>query len=310
MTAAYIAAALGDAREQPTEKSKSREPSQRRAVMNTGSAVPDAAKAYAARGWPVFPVSTHKRPLTPHGLHDATCDADAVSAWWTRWPSALIAIATGEPSGIVALDIDLTDKLSGWDSLDDLGCPFAPESPMAHTPRGGTHCLFVWPGHFVKTIAGRLGPGVDVRGDGGSLILPPGPGRYWDPHYNLASVSIAPMPSWMHIQDRAEPSISTPGPSSRIKFSRYGEAALDNAVKRIINATAGEQEMTLNAEVYSIARLADGGAIPPHVALEALTWAASQMPTYDGRRPWRRHELDRKVRLTFTDGLAKPRGVR
>jgi hypothetical protein len=36
------------------------------------------------------------------------------------------------------------------------------------------------PGDFVKTIAGELGPGLDVRGDGGSLILPQGLGRSWD----------------------------------------------------------------------------------------------------------------------------------
>lgn len=112
------------------------------------------------------------------------------------------------------------------------------------------------------------------------------------------------------IQDKAEQQASAPAPTSNIKLSRYGEAALDNAVKRIINAPAGEQEVTLNAETYSIARIVGGGAIPPHLALEALTWAASQMPTYDSRRPWRRHELDRKVRLAFTDGLARPRGVR
>lgn len=126
--------------------------------MNTGSTLADAAETYAARGWPVFPVSADKRPLTTHGLCDATRDADIISSWRTRWPLALIAIATGEPSGIVALDIDVTPKINGWDSLDDLGHPFAPETPMAHTPRGGTHCLFAWPGHYVKTVAGTSWP--------------------------------------------------------------------------------------------------------------------------------------------------------
>jgi hypothetical protein len=231
-------------------------------------------------------------------------------SWWTRWPAGLIAIATGELSGIVALDIDVTDSMNGWDTLGVLGRPFAPETPMGHTPRGGTHCIFAWPGRYVKTVAGRLGPGLDIRGDGGSLIVPPGPGRFWDPHYNLDSVPITPMPSWMVIQDKAEPQAPSAEPRSQIKLSRYGEAALDNAVKRIIDAPAGEQEVTLNREVYSIARLAGGGAIPPHVALEALSWAASQMPSYDHRRPWRRNDLDRKIRLTFMDGLNKPRGIR
>jgi Bifunctional DNA primase/polymerase, N-terminal len=268
----------------------------------------EAALEYARRGWPVFPVRADKRPLTDHGSLDATCDPNALRDWWRRWPKAAPAIATGERSTVVALDIDLRRGGNGFDSLAELGVAFHPESPTAHTPRGGCAVLFRWPGCFVKTIAGALGPYLDIRGDGGSLILPPSPGRFWDPVLGL-NTPIAPMPEWMVI---AEPELpSEPAPSPRPTrpqhLSRYGEAALDAAVKAIIGASAGQQRDTLNREIYSIARLVAGGSLPASLAIESLRWAASQLRSYDLHRPWRPAELDKIVRSAFADGLVRPR---
>ena len=157
----------------------------------TGSAALTAALDYAARGWPVFPVRfnpdplARKYPLTPHGMHDATREANTIRTWWRRWPNAVPAILTGEPSGIVGLDIDLRPDGSGFNSLFDLlgelGITTHPCAPTAHTPQGGCAVLFRWPGHFVKTCVGELAPHIDIRGDRGSVILPPGPHRCWDP---------------------------------------------------------------------------------------------------------------------------------
>jgi len=265
-----------------------------------------AALEYAGRGWPVFPVRD-KRPVTQHGRSDASRDPDVISDWFMFWPDAEIALATGLESGIVALDVDISETVFGPDSLEALGVSLHPETPTAHTPRGGFHLLFRHPGagHYVKTIAGRLGPGLDIRGDGGSITLPPGAGRCWDAVYGVDS-PLAAMPAWMRIP---EPAAINPGPapSCRVELTRYGEAALDDAVAKIRNAPDGQQEITLNREVHSIGRLAGGGVIPAGLALECLLWAARNMPSYDGRRPWRSTELDTKVRASFTTGLTKPR---
>jgi putative DNA primase/helicase len=273
---------------------------------SAGSAQLSAALAYAARGWPVFPVGSNKVPLTEHGRSDVTDSPAQIRQWWAQWPNASIAIATGAKAGIVALDVDVSELVYGPDSLDALGVSLHPETPTAHTPRGGFHVLFAHPGRFVKTIAGRLGPGLDIRGDGGSLILPPGPGRSWDPVLNLDTVPIAPMPDWMIIP---EPARIGPGyaPKLKVRLSRYAEGALDSAVLRIVTAGAGEQEVTLNAEVFSIGRLAGTGVIPACLALDAVLLAARKMPTHDPRHPWRLTDLERKVRLAFTAGLANRR---
>ena len=62
-----------------------------------------AALDYAADDWPVFPVGSNKRPLTPHGFKDATTDERVIRKWWKRWPTAGIATPTGD--GIFVLDV-------------------------------------------------------------------------------------------------------------------------------------------------------------------------------------------------------------
>jgi hypothetical protein len=274
----------------------------------------DAALDYVGRGWPVFPVRFNtdplakKYPLTRRGMNDATRDERTIREWWDRSPNAVPAIVTGEPSGIVALDIDIRPGGSGFDSLDELGIAQHPCAATAHTPRGGCAVLFRWPGHFVKTCASELAPHLDIRGDRGSLILPPGPGRSWDPDLGL-DTPVPPMPAWMMIS-KPPPADDAPvqyRPARPQRLSRYADAALENAVKAIKYAPDGQQRETLNREVYSIARLVAGNEIPAGLALEALLWAARQMRSHDSRRPWRPNELDKIVRTAFADGLARPR---
>jgi hypothetical protein len=267
-----------------------------------------SALAYAAMDWPISP-GRNKRPLTPHGRNDATCDAAQVTEWWKQHPEAEPILATGVGSGIVVLDVDVSDIAYGPDSLDALGVSHHPETPTSHSPRGGYHIFFrhPGPGHYVKTVASRLGPALDIRGDGGSITLPPGPGRFWDPVYGL-DYPMAPMPEWMIIPEAVSIDAG-PAPRSETTLSRYGEAALDSAVNRIVGAPAGQQEMTLNSEVFGIARLAGGGGVPLGIALDAMLWAARKMPSHDPHRPWRAADVEQKVRATFAAGIAKPRLV-
>jgi hypothetical protein len=266
----------------------------------------DAALNYAERGWPVLPWSQSgdkKFPLTPHGHLDATTDPAVIAAWWRQHSEALVSIASGERSGIVILDIDLRAQGSGWDSLEALGVVFHPETPTAHSPRGGCHLLFEWPGTYVKSVNGALGPHLDIKGDGGSAILPPGPGRWWDPHVGL-DTPIARLPDWMMLP---EPERSRAGERRPVQqpLSPYGEAALDGAIKAILMAPNGAQYETLNRECFAIAGLVAGRVLPPATALDLLIWAARRLATHDPHRPWR--DTDKLVKAAFLDGLRCPR---
>lgn len=69
-----------------------------------GLGLPDAALAYAPRGVAVFPCAPDaKRPLTRHGLLDATTDRGQLVRWWRRWPQAKIGLTTGARVEVVEL---------------------------------------------------------------------------------------------------------------------------------------------------------------------------------------------------------------
>jgi Bifunctional DNA primase/polymerase, N-terminal len=130
----------------------------------------------AERGWHVFPVSPKdKAPLNEHGLNEATRDRTIIERWWRQWPYAMIGVRTGPESDFFAidLDVDLEKKLNGITAFEALkNGGELPETIITQTPRGGRHLLFKYvPG--VKNSAGKIAPGVDVRGSGGYVVVPP-----------------------------------------------------------------------------------------------------------------------------------------
>lgn len=119
------------------------------------------AAAYAAKGWPVFPCRrSGKEPVTAHGYKDATCDDKQVGAWWPRGAMKNVAIATGERSGLVVLDVD--PRNGGSETLLDLETEHGPLPPTPHvlTGGGGSHYYFAHPGGQVPSRA--LGPGLEI----------------------------------------------------------------------------------------------------------------------------------------------------
>lgn len=84
-------------------------------------------------------------------------------------PQMNLGIATGRPSGFWALDVDDTDALRRL--VDEYG---AVPPAFQVTGSGGFHVLCEMPADFEPTnSAGRLPPGIDVRGTGGQIVVPP-----------------------------------------------------------------------------------------------------------------------------------------
>src|SRR5215218_6677258 len=138
------------------------------------SAMLRAALSYAARGVPVFPCEpSGKRPLTKGGFWDATTDEALIRGWWGRWPKANIGVPTGRASGLLVLDVDAAEGLESIAELELL-LGQAPPTERAITGRGGEHLYLRTPSDVeVRNSAGYLGPGLDVRGEGGYVIVPP-----------------------------------------------------------------------------------------------------------------------------------------
>lgn len=172
----------------------------------------DAALRYAAIGWPVFPCGPNKHPIVPsseggRGFLDATTDQAQIVSWWRRWPSAQVAVACGA-AGLAVIDLDMGDGKDGialfsrmHDENGAHGCGL-----IATTPRGGRHYVYLMPDPPIRCgtdVAGK-GSGIDVRADGGYIVLPSpaSPGREWmvgDPfgHDHEGESDLAPMVDWV-----------------------------------------------------------------------------------------------------------------
>ncbi len=134
-----------------------------------------AVLAYARRGVPVFPCEQGaKTPLTQNAHWDATTDSRVIERWWQRWPSANVGVPTGKKSGVAVLDVDVDDGgLESLAKLERAGAP-TPKTARARTGGGGIHVFFRYPwGTEIRNSAGLLGPGLDVRCEGGYVVVPP-----------------------------------------------------------------------------------------------------------------------------------------
>ncbi|MEU0148982.1 bifunctional DNA primase/polymerase [Streptomyces sp. NPDC006288] len=158
------------------------------------------ALSAAERGLPVFPLSATKLPalrsphhgedppvhcrgacgLPGHGVHDATTDPAAVRALFAAARRATgYGIACGRPPHrLIGIDLDI-DTTHGNDSvaaLRQLALQHLftiPATVTVLTPSGGRHLWLTGPPDVsVPNSAGRLAPGIDVRGAGGYLVGP------------------------------------------------------------------------------------------------------------------------------------------
>lgn len=141
-----------------------------------------------------------KAPLTAKGLHDATADPATVEGWWSQtWPEANVGVRTGD--GLVVLDVD--PGHGGGDSLHELERQHGqlPTTVEVLTGGGGRHLYFAC-GEAIRNSAGKLGQGLDIRGDGGYVVCPPsvhqsGRRYEWSVDGHPDEVGLAELPGWL-----------------------------------------------------------------------------------------------------------------
>ena len=158
----------------------------------------DKALAYAERDMHVFPCKPDKTPLTARGFLDASSDPDEVRRLFADHPDALLAIATGEVSGVVVLDIDTVEGhgVNGFAALKRLGWKIPPTTQVL-TPSGGRHFYFKHPGQGERVKSGTIEPGVDLKADGGYVIAPPSIGENGREYKFVGKAKPAPLPQFL-----------------------------------------------------------------------------------------------------------------
>lgn len=222
----------------------------------------DEALALADLHWSVFPVTPGGK--IPHGgtrgCKDATTDKEHVRRLWTMFPGSNIGLATGD--GLVVIDLDVKngqDGLATWEMLcDELG--FEPwKTLQAITPSGGRHLYFAIDGHEIRNSAGKLGPGIDVRGQGGYVLAPGStvdgqPYRWIDP-----AAPIAPLPEALAallVPDPPQKRADLPAeqPTER-DLSPYVQAAVDAELEHVRSAQEGTRNHSLNQAAFALGQL-------------------------------------------------------
>ena len=151
----------------------------------------DYALKYANQGLAVFPVhgiengsctcqnpqcsSPGKHPIATGGFKIASTDGVVIRDWWSLWPFANVAIATGSLSGVLVLDIDVGPQKEGEESLHALEGEVGPipRDAVVRTGSGGTHIYMTMPDQPISGSTSKLGKNLDVRADGGYVVAPP-----------------------------------------------------------------------------------------------------------------------------------------
>ena len=207
----------------------------------------EAALEWAEQGVPVFPVGESKAPLTKNGHKDASTDPDKVKDMFGRGAWG-IGGAMGRESGLFAIDSDHYKPGDAGSAakafIADLGRDgLLPETRTHATRNGGRHYLFSsdtdWP---------NLNPcdGVEVKGEGGYIVLPPSPG------YSVEREGIAEAPAGLlKVLNERKKTISNT-PSNELK-------------QKILSGDDFHDALTLLA-----ARRAVEGAAPESVQAELL----------------------------------------
>jgi len=231
--------------------------------------------------------SPGKHPLTKNGFKDATKDSVRIRAWWQRWPEANIGIATGAVSGIAVLDID--PRHGGDEALASLQANYGPlpETPIVLTGGGGTHFYFRYPGMLVSNSSSEVGPGIDVRGDGGYVIAPrsmhaSGNCYLWEVSSRIDKLPIAALPAWLlglMTKARAEP--------FRDFHANGKNAPVPNLTGLVAGSPEGDRDNQLFRLACHLRRLGYNRAQAQPVLLDAAARCKPPFPAAEALRKWR-----------------------
>jgi len=169
---------------------------------------------------------------------------------------------------VLDTDLDPIKKIDGEASLAQLTAQHGelPKTLTSFTPRGGRHRVFTWDKSAVTEIrnsASRIGPGIDVRGEGGYVILAPSRtadgGIYrWDPTTDQAVAA----PEWLINLACSK------------KASAWARAALDRECKAVESAQPGTRNNTLNTAAFNLFQIVGGGGLDEQEVRDRLFEAA------------------------------------
>jgi putative DNA primase/helicase len=284
--------------------------------------------------------------MTTHGLNDASDDRKQIIQWWEKERDANVAVACGATSGIFVIDLDAIDETNAYDGQETWRKLVAhyggTDTRQQQTGGGGLQPFFAHPGAPAR-IGNRaqLLPGIDVRGDGGYVVVGPsihpdtGKAYKWtndiepqqppiwlleilfDDVARLNALKVV-MPDeaerlawskeyWSKSPElrAAKPAKTVDGPAVSAdsdEMKRWLTVTMDKAYQAVASAPKGGRNAALNRETYSLAGLI------PHIdrgEIERLMFMAAEKSGYvadDGEA-----EVNAAIKSAIDSGSKSPR---
>jgi hypothetical protein len=257
----------------------------------------DAALREAEQLRPVFVLSSSKRPvancracaggdhhgetcdhLMCHGHLAATCDPERIKAMFRLAPRGMLAGRTGVVAGLVVVDVD--PRNGGEESMSALKeRGLLPPTRCVATGSDGWHLYYRHPGGRVPSRPLPGFGGIDVKGDGGYVVLPPSlhpdtkrPYR-WVGGHGLSEMHPALLSACTAVPAACAPFVPRSGaplrgsPGARVTApDRLLAAILD----RVRQAPEGQRRRTLYGCARGVARLVAAGSLTATDAVAEL----------------------------------------
>jgi Bifunctional DNA primase/polymerase, N-terminal len=228
---------------------------------------------YAARGFQVFPLKPRsKEPATRRGLYEATSNTATLRRYFTGAHPYNIAIRTGVPSNVFVLDVDGEQGLNSLAGLVEQHGLLPPT--LTSTTGKGRHYWFVARSPMPCSV-GKIAPGIDIRGDGGYVVVPPSIHPNGAVYRWVNDEPPADAPDWLLKSARHRPEVAPPRITHPVTCSdNYCRAALEREVRSVADAIEGGRNHALNRASFSLHQLVAIGKLDAGDVVNRLIQAA------------------------------------
>jgi putative DNA primase/helicase len=257
-----------------------------RSTATQESSTLTCALQFLSQGIPVIPLRpSSKSPAFKGGVNARVTEQTELREIFQHHPDYNYGIVTGTASNILGLDID---GPRGRQSLKKLMKKHGPlPMTVTTTTARGHHRLFRIPGDTsVPCSAGKLGKGLDVRGDSGYLVGPgsthPSGATYgFKEGRSPDDLKIAEAPGWLVDLARA-PKTGSPSerPQTALRTETaetlYVAAAVKGEIDAVRHSTEGSRNARLNRAAFRLGQFVGAGQLTEAVAYERLTNAARE----------------------------------
>lgn len=273
----------------------------------------ESALELASQGYFIFPILPNSKIPKVKFKSLATRDAETISNWWTcpvlgTEKDYNIGIYTGKfqiPSGalvtLLVVDIDKKDKKNGFDTAARLeleeGNILTPTATQT-TPTGGAHYIY-WHREGVRNGVSVLGPGLDVRSNGGYILG--GGSTISGKAYSFPSGSVCEAPEWVVEKCKAKK-------SEPLQIEVDAEIDQQSAISRALFYLQYEAPLSVEGQGGDQTTFAVAASVKDF-GVDAITCVKLMGPWNDRcQPPWHFDELIQKVENAYRYG-ANPIGI-